>query len=41
VLSFFQQWFGVYQHRSGHPGEFWSLADTLAGFERCLKVGAA
>jgi hypothetical protein len=32
VLGFFQQWFGVYQHRTGRAGEVSTLAETLSGF---------
>jgi RNA polymerase sigma factor (sigma-70 family) len=38
VRRFFAQWFGVYQHRSGKAGEFWSLEATLAGFRERLSL---
>ena len=40
VWRFFQQWFGVWQHRTGQPGEYCTAADALAGFEARL-TGAA
>jgi len=36
VYQFFHQWFGVYQHRTGEPGEFWPVESMLAGFEKTL-----
>jgi RNA polymerase sigma factor (sigma-70 family) len=41
VLALFGQWFGVWQHRTGRPGEHWALDDTLAAFEQGLSAAPA